>query len=69
MSYPATKDLLHPATTSDREQILAIKKMQDRVGTLRDPDAASIEDRLFTMENLLLDALARIHQPPGQVKK
>lgn len=68
MNYPAAKDELHPGFTSRREQNLAILTLEERIGVLRATDPASIEDRLYTLENLVVDVLDRLDQPPGQVR-
>lgn len=67
--YPDTIDLLHPGFASQREVNVAINQLQNRVGTFRDDNPASIEDRLFTMEMLMLHVLQRLDMPPGQGKK
>lgn len=67
VAYPLEKDTLHPGFTSDRERNTAIRALQDRVGTREDDDPATLEDRLYTVECLLLSALIRLELPPGLI--
>lgn len=47
----------------------AVRKLERRVGKTREDEPASLEERLHTVEELLIDALVRLTLPPGRVSK
>jgi hypothetical protein len=65
-AYPVNKEHLS-SFASKRDLNVAVNGLIDRVGALRDLDAATIEDRLYTLEILMLDVLIRLEKPPGQI--
>lgn len=65
--YPADYDQFVTAHPSDLAS--AILKLEARVGKNLDPAPDSLEDRLYTVEQLLTNALVVLAGPPGQIKK
>ena len=60
-TYPADYDTL--ALAYPRDIANAIVKMQHRLGKEQERAPDSVEDRLHTVENLLIDVLSRITLP------
>ena len=69
IAYPQARDEVKRPFISDWDRDAAIAALQGRVGCIKDGDPASIEDRLFTVEMLLLDTIQRMERPPGLVDK
>lgn len=68
-TYPFLHDELQTPFASPKDRDRVTNALQRRVGTLEDSDPASLEDRLYTVENLIADLATRIFTPPGQGKK
>lgn len=62
MTYPDAKRAVRgKAKDYPRDKVL--NALQERVGSLRDSEPSSIEDRLYTVEMLLVDVLSRVQLP------
>lgn len=62
--YPNMRDRLSTGYATDADRDAAINALEDRVGILFDVDPASFEDRLYTVENLVVDVLAHLERLP-----
>lgn len=59
--YPAEYDTFAHAYPDDLAD--ALLKVEHRLGKEREEEPVSLEDRLHTVENLLVDLLARVPLP------